>query len=348
MIEENIFSLLFKCARRQAENYFSKSFALVLSHLLNSNNSCKLAAIEILNEAFARPLDLHFSSTENISIDPHVKTPKKNEPDIIIEGEDKLIYVEIKVDSGVDKEARRRIRNYLNDLEKETRKNGLILVTKSGDENVGDLIPNEQQISWFAISGVLGRTLKELKRSEDPQSPAVYLLEKFHQFLQESGMAILKVEKEFDSQTVYNVIKLLAMIKQVFKELQLCTKQGPRFVSYPYPKRDESCLGYCNSANGEYGVLIYSKDTTKLYFEIYEKNEIPRLFQDSEDSDYIPEIHPEAKLWKEWDTIAVDLDLRTICSEEDVDKQREMLKDSINEIKRNWEKLKKKMSRKGS
>lgn len=348
MIEENIFSLLFKCARRQAENYFSKSFVLVLSHLLNSNNNCKLAAIEILNETFAHRLAFHFGRTENISIESHVKTTKNNIPDITIQAADQLIYVEIKVDSPVDKEARRRIRNYLNDLETETRKNGLILVTRSGNEDVGNLIPSEQQTSWFTISRALGRALKQLIRSEETQSLTVCLLEKFYDFLKERGMAILKVDNKFDSATVHNMTKLLQMLQEVSKS-KLGTNR-PWFEPGASTKDDQSYLGYSDRKDGNYAIRIYPEEdiTKQLYFEIHERDEIERLFGDRGDMEPIPEIDQQAVLWKEDGVIGVtfNLDESFLGEGASGEHQRKMLEDFIDEMKTNWERIKKRRGRK--
>jgi len=349
-MEENIFSLLFKWgdSKNKGEDYYSKSLTLILSRLLNSaDDHYRLSAVNIMNHTFAEWLGFSFNISDDISIEAHRKTEEGKIPDITIEAKNKLIYVEIKVDSPIDGDALERIESYRKRLlvQKDARNNGLILITKSGNEPV-DSIPLEQ-ISWFTVSGELRYALDELKRNDITDSATIYLLDKFYEFLKERGMAILKVEDNFDPTTIHNVTKLLRMLEFVCKDKELRFSRKPWFAVESSTQAGESCLGYWNKKDGNYAICIYSETPVSCYFEIHEHDEIQRLFasksEEEANTELQKELHKDAALWREDSAIAVRLDLGSSSfSGEDVSEldQIRKVKTLIKEIREKWEQLK--------
>jgi len=354
-MEDNIFSSLFKWgdSTKKPEDYYTKSLSLVLSHLLNSvREHYKIIALDILNSVFAIQLGFKFDIDENIVTKPHRITKKETTkrsdiPDITIktENDKKLILVEIKVDSRVDKEACYRLKKYNKRLSenKKAKNKGLILVTKFGDARVDSIIPPKQQISWFTLSGVMRNACEKLQRSESTQSATTYLLETFCEFLKESDMTIEKVENNFDPTTLHNVSKLLRMLEVVCRDKELNFSKNPKFEANVDKQAEESWLGYSNR-DCTYAIGIYATNPAECHFEIHEGDEIKRLFANKQEVK--TKLHKDAELW-EWDrgiAIAVKLDLGSRSfSGQDVSEavQASIVKNFIKEILEKWEKLKK-------
>jgi len=345
---DNIFSSLFRWgdSSSKEEDYYSKNLALVLSHLLDSSDGdCRLAAIDILNNAFAKRLGFSFNNSDDIHIQAHKKWEDAGIPDITIQAENKLIYVEIKVSSPMDREALERVKNYRSELlTQEEADNGLILITKSGYESV-DSIPLEQ-IPWFSLSGELREALKNLKSNDKTESVAIYLLDKFYEFLKEGGMAILKVDNYFDPATIHNLTKLLTMLEFVCKKLEF-SKKKPWFEVGSSTQADYSSLGYWNKKDGNYAISIYSETPVSCYFEIHEPDEIKRVFareQEVAKEQVKTELGEEADLWEEEGCIGVKLDLGSgNFSGEDVSEsdQVKIIEKFIKETMDKWKTLKK-------
>lgn len=361
MYNRDIFSLLFKWAqstrksdtKTETENYCTQILAIVLSHLLDEAIADRRSeAVRIINSLFAKRLGFSFAMSEKIAVKAQERKGR-GRPDLILttEDNDKLTMIEIKVDSPVNRQARVRLRGYKETLSKEKMPDkGLVLITRSGNEDTKNIIPPKQQISWSMVSEELHNALETLRKGGHTESAAIYLLENFYEFLKERGMAILKVEDRFDPMTVHNVTRLLEMLSGVCRELKIRTRQEPRLEVSGAVKQDESYLGYSNRKDGNYAIRIYPEKRVNLYFEIHEENEIRRLFPNRKDGELIPEIHKEAELWKSDGAIYVKLDLGDILSGEGVSgwDQSEGIKKFISGVKRNWERLKKSGSPKRS
>jgi len=349
-MEDNVFSSLFKWgdSTSKEEDYYSKNLALILSHLLDSpDGDCRLVAVDILNGAFAKKLGFSFYSSDDICIQAHKKWEDAGIPDITIQAGNKLIYIEIKVSSPMDGEALKRVENYRSKLstQKEAENCGLILITRSGYESVGSI--SLEQISWFALSGELREALKKLKRNDKTESVAIYLLDKFYEFLKEGGMAILKVENNFDPATIYNLTKLFRMLDFVCKDKELKFSKSPLFAVESSTQAEDSWLGYQNKKDGNYAIGIYAEDPVSCYFEIRENDEIKRLFVEKGDGESIIDICEKAVLWKEDNTIGVKLDLDINFWGKDERGQTETLQNFIKEIIGKWERLKKEHRERG-
>ncbi|OGO23329.1 MAG: hypothetical protein A2Z28_04020 [Chloroflexi bacterium RBG_16_51_9] len=334
-MEENIFSSLIKWgdAKSQEENYYSKSLTLVLSHLLKDER-CKFAAVNILNETFAKRLGFSFSTNEKIDIQSH-KTNDNKRPDITIEAEDKLIYVEIKVSSPVNEEARERIRNYikrLSDPKQKRTKNGVMLVTKFGDARVDSIILPKQQISWFTLSGVLRKALEELKRNEDTQSATVYLLKKFHEFLKEKNMSVERVDGTIDYLAMRDIYNLLTIVQRACKELKFTNLTLDTGEDIDY---GQFWVGYkCKREKQVHRIGFWVstvKEPIHLCLEI--EDEMVKRFDEDELQDNLG-----AEKWDD-KTIAIYLDLDSkgfFTAETDAGKQVQIVKEFVQETLKKW------------
>jgi len=98
-MSENIFSALAKYNSACDENYLTEAFVFVLNHLLNEDREHGLGILSLLcinGEDFA------FDRDESISISTQEVT-QYGTPDIKISSPNKLIYVEVKHDSGLER-----------------------------------------------------------------------------------------------------------------------------------------------------------------------------------------------------------------------------------------------------
>jgi len=366
MDDRNIFSLLFKWARStkesdgktQNENYCTQALTIVLSQLLNrSSEGCRLQAVGIIESLFAEHVGFSFENNDRIIVEAHKKT-SGGIPDLTIQTEngEKLIYVEIKVDSPVDDSAEGRIRNYARALSENTQaiNKGLLLVTRSGHEPVTSIDRIRfAQISWFDVSGQLLHAWTELNQRENAGLSAIFLLGQFYDFLKEGGMAILKVDNNLQAATVYNVIKLLRMLEYVFndRELKICKRGRPWFEAEAMTEDEDSCLCYLNKKDGDYGVSIYAENPVGCYFEIRQSDEIRRLFPFCTEEELSAsrqriktQLDENAYLWV-WNgdaTIAVNLDLGFGLSGEGVTEldQVTRVRERIKHVRDRWEQLK--------
>jgi len=93
----NIFSSLAKYNSAIDENYLTEAFVFVLNFLLKND---RLACLDILNHICVCENDYDFLPDENIIINTQ-ETTEQGRPDIKICSPDKIIYIEVKHDSGL-------------------------------------------------------------------------------------------------------------------------------------------------------------------------------------------------------------------------------------------------------
>ena len=206
--EENIFSALFKWGdiRSKEEDFYSKSFVLVLKRLVSYDRK---VATSFLHSLFGyHDFDLGSSDWD---ITDH--TGEKNKPDIIFESHNTLAFVEVKVSRKPDKDQLIRYRGDLNKKGK-GRKTALFLLTPLGWDEDGE-IPNKQ-VSWVRVWGHLLETERKLKLSQgdtDAAPQAYFLVRDFRKFLEEEGMGVEQVSKMVSPESLHDLRKFLSLIR---------------------------------------------------------------------------------------------------------------------------------------
>ena len=320
MSEKNIFSLLFKWVKPQAgayrrkqkspkekEKYCTEIVAILLSHLLNRDSKQhRQEAVDVINRLFAERVGFSFSLDDPIVVQAFRRIPE-GIPDLTIMTQDKvdkLILIEIKVDSKVDDAARTRLKKYASYLSTHQGSNGLILLSKYGNESVNDIIPRKQQVSWFQVSELLEAAFKKFQpepgtANEHAASAGTYLLDQFCQFLKEESMSFERVTEEVKSSTLYSIMNLFSMLAAVCRHMGLLKKDTPTRAIYP---REQECFwGYkCNGRRG-YHIGFYGSPERdkplKLFLEVDAEKDIKRMFGDDERR-IKEELGDNAELWK--------------------------------------------------
>ncbi len=186
-IENNLLVNLHKLAKRQDENFHTEALVHLLRHLVQYDRA---SAVKILKKITGETLDL-----ERISIITQAVTTKGHRPDIEISTQNHLIYIEVKVKSGLGKDQLDRYRKALD--ESNFNNTNLILLTKNPllldeDEEKADL-----NIRWYQIAEWLE---DELEDDIVEKGSSRYLIKQFLDFLKERGMTLEQVSAEFTSE----------------------------------------------------------------------------------------------------------------------------------------------------
>ena len=345
---DNIFLSLYKWGKPRAksedEDYFSKSLALILERLLKGN---KRLGVQAINSFVSQPLGLSLDVTAGIKIKPQqtISETYKKRPDITVSTGNTLIYVEVKVDSPVDREARKRLKKYFIQLERKKargkiKSTGILLLTRSGHERT-DSIPLKQ-ISWFDVTESLKSILEQVKCSTLSESAMSSLLEEFIDFLKENNMGICKVKDELDAEAIHNSINLLGVIRHACEDADLELSYHAMAEIATHDKSKESWIGYwCNK--GDCGIGIYPGELPKIYFEIHDSDSIERIFK-QDNKRVRTMLHPQASLWEDNTIVGVSLNLAKEGFFKDGITERqqvEIIKEFIEQILGKWRSLKK-------
>lgn len=180
----NIFASLSKYNSAVDENYLTESFVFVLNSLLESDRS---GCLEILRHLCVEENEFNFLSDENIAISTQ-ETTEQGRPDIKIYSPDKLIYIEVKHDSGLGYRQIQRYKEALK-LSKATVKEVILLTRFTVDFNEEEEKPHKH-IRWFQIYN----WLSDLK-VENPIND--YLIKSLLKFLEVKNMSIQKIPWEY-------------------------------------------------------------------------------------------------------------------------------------------------------
>jgi len=204
----NLFSTLSRYAFRQEENFLTESLVYLLTLILERE---KKIGIEILSYLSGEDTQDWFKNTQTISVSTQF-TVDEGRPDIVIElGNNKLIFIEVKHDSGLGAEQLERYHAYLESLaDKETQ---LVLLTRSRHSVQETSLDANlfHHVCWYEISGWLSE-------ADLHDQVAQYLVTQFLDFLKEKEMSMEKVTWEY-IQGVPAMISLVNMIGTALSEV---------------------------------------------------------------------------------------------------------------------------------
>ena len=107
--DNNLLSKLHRYCHRQDENFITESFVHLLVHLIESEPTI---GITLLNKLSSNKLRWSKKESKRISIQSQIKTDE-GIPDIEIRSIDKLMYIEVKVESDFSHNQIKRYKNVL-------------------------------------------------------------------------------------------------------------------------------------------------------------------------------------------------------------------------------------------
>ncbi len=203
----NIFSALSRYSLASEENYLTEAFVFVLNHLLDKERK---VGIGILTHLCLNANEPSFDPNETI----YVLTQKSTEigrPDIEISSSNKLIYVEVKHDSGLGETQLERYTDLLKSSNA-TIKHVILLTRFAVDFDEQQAKPHKH-VRWYEIHNWLSKV-----KVEDPVSE--YLINSFVNFLEVKQMSVQKVNWEYIN-GVPALTNLINMIEVAIKAVDL-------------------------------------------------------------------------------------------------------------------------------
>ncbi|MCK6624924.1 MAG: hypothetical protein L6R45_07080 [Anaerolineae bacterium] len=186
--QNNLLLNLYRWASKQDENFLTEAFVHLVQHLLENEPP---VAINILKKFTGGKLSLTVQDVPLVNITAQVTT-STGRPDIEIKTLDSLIYIEVKLESGLGQFQLRRYRQALaNSGFKNT---GLIFLSRypvilKENEELPDIT-----VRWYQVAEWLEVELS-CKTIQHPES--VYLVKQFVGFLQGRNMTMEQVSWEF-------------------------------------------------------------------------------------------------------------------------------------------------------
>ena len=206
-MSENVFSTLFK-ARLGAEDFLTEAFAFQLRLLLERVPN---AGVTIINKLSGLPNDDYFKRPESVVIATQVIVDE-GRPDIEIrDGQDRLVYVEVKHDAplGID-----QLEYYLDKLQAAPEPIiGLVLLTRSRVSAHETTLARDQyhHVCWYEIYNWLTET-------EIQDEVSRYFAHSFMRFLEDKQMSMEEVPSEYLS-GVSALLKLTRMMETSITEV---------------------------------------------------------------------------------------------------------------------------------
>jgi hypothetical protein len=182
----NLLTALHKWLRRQDENFVTEAFAHLLWHLQNNEPD---AFVRLLNHLTGPETQHRVEQPQTATITAQVHKGERGQPDIEIRTAWHVVYVEVKVQSGVRWQQLVRYRRALDD--EWPAKKTLVLLTRypvSKDDEGGE---PDWSLRWYDV----GEKLVELLASNMlSDSVSAYLTRQFVEFLQERGIVMEHVD----------------------------------------------------------------------------------------------------------------------------------------------------------
>lgn len=196
----NLFLTLAKYGSREAEDYLTESFVLLLKNLLEHRPALGLA---LLNKICGLAGDVQFDNPELITISTQVVVDQ-GRPDIEVRsGSEILVYIEIKHDAALGDGQLEYYKRKLD--ESEFDHTALVLLTRSlasGQETT--LTRNEyHHVCWYDVYRELAGI-----RNEGAGKICIFLIGEFLSFLEEKQMSLERVGWEY----INGVPSLVALI----------------------------------------------------------------------------------------------------------------------------------------
>ncbi|MBU2221245.1 MAG: PD-(D/E)XK nuclease family protein [Candidatus Omnitrophica bacterium] len=245
MIADDIFSSLAKHNSTIDENYLTEAFVFILNSLLKNNRS---QCIKILKYLCINKNDYDFSPKEEIIISTQ-ETTEQGRPDIKISSPNKVIYIEVKHDSGLGYKQLERYRYALRSSNVPIKK--VILLTRFAIDFEEDQVKPYRHVRWFQIHNWFAGL-----RVKDPIDE--YLIKSFLKFLEVKNMSIQKISWEY--------IDGVSAFKNFINMLEVAIKDASLKIHKKSPGWDHT--GFYIENNRKF-CGVYHDNNLLLKFEVY-------------------------------------------------------------------------------
>lgn len=208
--QQDIFSSLSKYCSGQGEHYAVEAFTFVLNLLLDTDRD---AAVSILNRLTSTNESI-FDSTDDIEVLPQQPAGEAGIPDITIRCANKLIFVEIKVESPVDLNQLQKYNHFLESSG--VNLNKLVVLTKYYPDLSKELRKQVKQVRWDDVR-------KWLLEAEAKVGNVAsrFILNSFVNYLKEEEISMNKVTSDYLmlKYSIPQLGNLVGILDSVSKEL---------------------------------------------------------------------------------------------------------------------------------
>jgi hypothetical protein len=185
---ENLFMVLSHYDPSEEENYLTESFAYLLKRICQRRPD---DAVRVINK-ITGPLPVHpIVDLRTVKIHTQQSLGKYGKVDLAIEeGEDTLVFIEIKHDSPLGPRQLERYHTALHETAKDNSRLVLLKRHKEIDSEVGLNSEQFHLVTWYEVY----RYLNDIKKADDV---LIFLIKEFQAFLEEKNMKLKRVSWEY-------------------------------------------------------------------------------------------------------------------------------------------------------
>ena len=201
---QSVFSVLFRWARRQGENFTTEAFAWLLRLLLRSEPTAGEGLISLL---CLGKRDTHLLAADHIVVTTQ-KVTRAGKPDISISTDSFLAYVEVKTGATLGVNQLGRYRRALEE-ERGQRRGELVLLTVDYVEIADEDSAHVRKVRWHEVD----RWLSDLDLGDGVTQFAV---KEFIAFMKENVMTVQRVGWEY-VKGVQAMRRLMAMLARALE-----------------------------------------------------------------------------------------------------------------------------------
>lgn len=242
----NVFTRLHKWAWRQDENFLTESLAVVLENLLILAPPVGTRLVSRLTGGF---IDLPPEDAGAIAIDAQVEAGRAR-PDLEIGTPDRLVWVEVKVESGLRTGQLEGYRVLLG--ERRTGQTRLVLLTHHPETFGPGAARPDLEVRWFELADWLA---DELPAAEGADPIAGFLTGQFLSFLGDRGMTLAQVGK-YMPEGLRALSNLMNMLVRAAEACQVSVKNDAKWNEYIGLQLDQQ----------KYWVGVYYAEPERLWF----------------------------------------------------------------------------------
>ena len=210
----NLLYELHRFAHRQNENFITESFVHLLVHLIESEPTI---GITLLNKLSSNKLRWYKKESKRISILSQIKTDE-GIPDIEVQSIDKLMYIEVKVESDFSHNQIKRYKNVL--IKSDCDKTHLTVLTRYPYTESSKSAMPDSAFRWHHIVDWLDKLVEDIDNDVSH-----FIINQFVNFLKMKGIAMEKISWELIN-GLKSFNNLMVMLREAIAANKLQKRRG--------------------------------------------------------------------------------------------------------------------------
>ena len=210
----NLLLKLHRYSHRQNENFITESFVHLLVHLIESEPT---VGINLLKKLSSNKIRWSKKESKRISIQSQIKTDE-GIPDIEVQSIDKLMYIEVKVESDF---SHNQIKRYKNVLKKsDCAKTHLTVLTRYPYTESSESEMPDSSFRWHHIVDFLDKLVEDVDNDVSH-----FIINQFVNFLKMKGIAMEKISWELIN-GLKSFNNLMVMLREAIAANKLKKRRG--------------------------------------------------------------------------------------------------------------------------